>query len=84
MINFNGNIVSVENNSLYTNRGFLYGDAVFETLKIVDKKILFWEDHYFRLMASMRIIRMEIPMHFTLEFFELIKLYTYLKSKFKM
>ena len=56
--------------SLHTNRGFLFGDAVFETVKILDGKILFAEDHYFRLMASMRILRMEIPMEFTLEFFE--------------
>jgi branched-chain amino acid aminotransferase len=48
----------------------LYGDGIFETLKIVDGKILFSEDHYFRLMASMRIVRMKIPMDFTLEFFE--------------
>jgi branched-chain amino acid aminotransferase len=52
------------------NRGFLYGDAVFETVKILDNKVLFLEDHYFRLMASMRILRMEIPMNFTMEFFE--------------
>ncbi|WP_310556361.1 aminotransferase class IV [Flavobacterium sp.] len=57
-------------NSLQNNRGFLYGDAVFETVKIIDNKILFVEDHYFRLMASMRILRMEIPMNFTMEFFE--------------
>lgn len=56
--------------SLQNNRGFLYGDAVFETVKILDSKILFLEDHYFRLMASMRILRMEIPMNFTMEFFE--------------
>ena len=55
---------------LQQNRGFLYGDALFETIKILDGKILFSEDHYFRLMASMRILRMEIPMDFTLEFFE--------------
>lgn len=53
-----------------TNRAFLYGDAVFETIKILDNKVLFAEDHYFRLMASMRILRMEIPMNFTLEHFE--------------
>ncbi len=70
MINFNGNIVSSETNLLQDNRAFLYGDAVFETLKIVDNKILFFEDHYFRLMSSMRIVRMEIPMNFTLEFLE--------------
>ncbi|MBC7642989.1 MAG: aminotransferase class IV [Flavobacterium sp.] len=70
MINFNGNIDSEDNNLLQSNRAFLFGDAVFETMKIVDNKILFLEDHYFRLMASMRIVRMEIPMNFTQEFIE--------------
>jgi branched-chain amino acid aminotransferase len=55
---------------MQNNRAFLYGDAVFETVKILDNKILFLEDHYFRLMSSMRILRMEIPMNFTMEFFE--------------
>lgn len=69
MINFNGTISS-EENILTNNRGLLYGDSVFETVKILDGKILFVEDHYFRLMASMRIVRMEIPMNFTMEYFE--------------
>lgn len=69
MINFNGTIAS-EENLLTNNRGLLYGDSVFETVKILDGKILFAEDHYFRLMASMRIVRMEIPMNFTMEYFE--------------
>lgn len=70
MINFNGNIVAQDDNVLTQNRAFLYGDGVFETLKIVNNKILFLEDHYFRLMASMRVVRMEIPMNFTMEYFE--------------
>ena len=70
MINFNGAIVSGDSNLLTHNRSFLYGDAVFETVKIVNSKILFLEDHYFRLMSSMRIVRMEIPMNYTMEFFE--------------
>lgn len=70
MINFNGNIVEQNDNILTQNRAFLYGDGVFETLKIVNNKILFLEDHYFRLMASMRVVRMEIPMNFTMEFLE--------------
>ena len=69
MINFNGNIVASDTD-LTHNRAFLYGDGVFETLKIIDNKILFFEDHYFRLMASMRVIRMEIPMTFTMEYLE--------------
>lgn len=70
MINFNGTIVSQDANILTQNRAFLYGDAVFETVKIINNKILFLEDHYFRLMASMRVVRMEIPMNFTMEYFE--------------
>lgn len=70
MINFNGIIQDSDLQLSITNRSFLYGDGVFETLKIVDSKILFFEDHYFRLMASMRIIRMQIPMSFTLEYLE--------------
>lgn len=70
MINFNGNLVAQSNENIEQNRGFLYGDGVFETVKVLDGKVLFFEDHYFRLMASMRIIRMEIPLEFTLEFLE--------------
>jgi branched-chain amino acid aminotransferase len=70
MINYNGNITSEPKLSLVDNRAFLYGDSVFETLKVIEGKILFLEEHYFRLMASMRIIRMEIPMLFTMEYME--------------
>ncbi|WP_223551470.1 aminotransferase class IV [Aestuariivivens sp. NBU2969] len=70
MVNFNGNIVENEAFLPLNNRGYAYGDALFETVRSVHGKLLFWEDHYFRLMASMRIMRMEIPMNFTLEFLE--------------
>jgi len=71
MINLNGTLHQ-ETESILSidNRGYSYGDALFETMKVVHGKILFWEDHYFRLMASMRILRMEIPMDFTMEFLE--------------
>lgn len=70
MINFNGNLQ--DNNTVITNnnRAYAYGDGLFETIKAVHGKLLFFEDHYFRLMASMRIMRMEIPMSFTLEFLQ--------------
>ncbi|AWM12879.1 aminotransferase class IV [Flavobacterium sediminis] len=70
MVNFNGNIQETSGITIENNRGFLFGDSIFETVKVVEGKVLFAEDHYFRLMASMRICRMEIPMRFTLEFFE--------------
>lgn len=69
MINFNGELIS-EPVLTTDNRAFLFGDGVFETMKVSNGRVLFLEDHYFRLMAAMRIVRMEIPMHFTLDYFE--------------
>ena len=69
MINYNGNF---KDQSLdhFNNRGFLFGDSVFETIKVVDNKIIYWEEHYLRLMSSMRILRIEIPSLYTPDFFE--------------
>ena len=71
MVNINGTLYQdFEANIPTNNRGLAYGDSVFETIKFNNNKPVFWETHYFRLMASMRILRMEIPMHFTPEFLE--------------
>jgi len=71
MINYIGSIIA-KHSALLTvnNRAFKYGDALFETLKVIGDKIIFAEDHYFRLMASMRMLRMKIPIEFTLDFFK--------------
>ena len=71
MINFNGELLYPENVKISSeNRAFKYGDCIFETVKVMHNKVVFWEDHYFRLMASMRMLRMKVPMKFTLEFLE--------------
>jgi branched-chain amino acid aminotransferase len=71
MINLNGDLIALQEATLSTqNRGFKYGDAIFETIKANKSKVFFWEDHYFRLMASMRMLRMKIPMEFNLEFLQ--------------
>jgi branched-chain amino acid aminotransferase len=58
MINFNGTIISEDATVLTKNR--LYGDAAFLKQLKINNKILFLEDHYFRLMSAMRGVRMEI------------------------
>ena len=70
-INYNGNIIS-ENDSFLTihNRAFRYGDGVFDLCKYSYQKLIFWEEHYLRLMAGMRILRMNIPMSFSMEYLE--------------
>lgn len=71
MVNFNGELLSEDALFLnLSNRGLQYGDALTESLRAIDGKLIFWEDHYLKLMASMRILRMEIPMSFTMEFLE--------------
>ncbi|MBT8320145.1 MAG: aminotransferase class IV [Eudoraea sp.] len=71
MINYQGNLISEKDPILkYTNRGLNLGDALYEDIKVVNGVLYFWEEHYLRLMSSMRIVRMEIPMSFTMEFLE--------------
>ena len=71
MTNINGKLFEKDEASLsIVNRGYAYGDAVFETIRVINGRIIFWEEHYFRLMASMRIMRMEIPKSFSPEFLE--------------
>lgn len=72
-MNYNLNGYLIRNKHLgiqVNNRGLNYGDGVFETIKYSRNRFNFWEDHYFRLMASMRIVRMEIPMNFSPEYLE--------------
>lgn len=71
MINFNGELLQKNTHFLnQENRALRYGDSLFESIRVVNGKIYFLESHYLRLMSSMRILRMEIPMHFTMEFLE--------------
>lgn len=71
MINFNGELLKDDSTYLnHTNRGLRYGDSLFEAIRVVNGHVYFLEDHYLRLMSSMRILRMEIPMDFTMEFLE--------------
>lgn len=71
MVNFNGTLLEANAHFLNNaNRGLRYGDSLFEAIRVVNGRIYFLEEHYLRLMSSMRILRMEIPMDFTMEFLE--------------
>jgi len=52
------------------NRAFLYGDSVRVSFFVHRSKIILAEECYFFLMASMRKMRMAIPLSYTLEFFQ--------------
>ncbi|MGZ5197530.1 MAG: aminotransferase class IV [Kaistella sp.] len=52
------------------NRAFLYGDAVKVSFFVRSSQLIMAEESYFFLMASMRKMRMNIPLTYTLEFFQ--------------
>ncbi|MFV0238031.1 MAG: aminotransferase class IV [Flavobacteriales bacterium] len=70
MIIYNGLLKNTNFLISTQNRGLKFGDSLFESMRVVNLDIKYWEDHYFRLMAGMRIMRMDIPMSFTMEFFQ--------------
>ncbi len=70
MIIYNGLLKKETDLISIQNRGLKFGDSLFESLRVINQEIKYWEDHYFRLMAGMRIMRMEIPMRFTMDFFQ--------------
>jgi D-amino acid aminotransferase len=42
-------------------RGLLYGDAVFETVRAYDGRLFLWQQHLRRLTASLRAFRIPVP-----------------------
>ena len=42
-----------------SNRSMRYGDGIFETIKLVNGELMFWEDHYERLSRGMRHLKLD-------------------------
>lgn len=58
----NGKILRAEDPVLLaSNRGYRYGDALFETMKVASKNILLETYHFERLFAGLRLLQFEIP-----------------------
>src|SRR5687767_13661973 len=59
--NTNGRLHSAYEASISPlNRGFLYGDAIYEVWRTYDGTIFAWEEHFARLEASARALHMEL------------------------
>ena len=70
-VNNNGVLILAQTYSIKSgNRGHLYGDGLFETIRIMNGVIINLENHYKRLTEGMAILRMNVHASFTLEFLE--------------
>ncbi len=66
--NYNGHLISIyEPVVSFANRAFRYGDALFETIRYVNGKIMFLSDHMRRIKVGMTMLRMNIPFDFGVE-----------------
>ncbi len=81
VINYNGELMPArEFNLSVNNRSFRYGDGLFESMRCENGRILFWEDHYFRVMGSMCMLRMEIPSNLNMDYLHDLLLETVKKN----
>lgn len=66
----NGELTGVSNSTIdHNNRAFRYGDSLFETIRVVNGEACFFENHYSRLEAGMKALKMDAPHAFSLEYF---------------
>ena len=70
-INNNGTILSNDAPTIHPgNRGHLYGDGVFESIRVISGKTINLENHISRMLEGAKAIKMRIPIYFTTIFFE--------------
>jgi branched-chain amino acid aminotransferase/4-amino-4-deoxychorismate lyase len=62
MINYNGNLIPSGSASLeVSNRGFQYGDGIFETIIFRKKEIMFLNEHWERISESVNDLKLNFP-----------------------
>jgi branched-chain amino acid aminotransferase len=65
---YNGHLISIYEPAIpFSNRAFRYGDALFESMRFTNGKIMFLKDHINRLKLGMTVLRMNVPAEFKSE-----------------
>lgn len=65
LVNVNGEILKPEDAQISIfDRGFLYGDSVYEVTRTYDRKIFLWKEHYARMQNSANMIGLPLPKTF--------------------
>lgn len=69
----NGHLISIYEPAVgFDNRAFRYGDALFESIRVSNGKIMFLKDHITRIKLGMTVLRMNVPAEFNTPNIELL------------
>jgi branched-chain amino acid aminotransferase len=70
-INYNGKFIDGSNPIIQANnRGFRFGDGIFETMKLKKGKIIFLDEHLSRLWQGLKRFQFDLPKLFTPDYLE--------------
>jgi branched-subunit amino acid aminotransferase/4-amino-4-deoxychorismate lyase len=70
-VNNNEKIIPADEFSVSSNsRAFMYGDGVFESIRIRNGRAINVENHIKRLIEGAKVLRMQVPNYFNASFFE--------------
>lgn len=70
-LNNNGTVLANEGAAIEaTNRSYLYGDGVFESIRVFNGKAINVENHILRLLAGAKAIKMRPATYLTVDFFQ--------------
>ena len=68
---YNGHLISIHESQItFSNRAFRYGDSIFESIRLVNGKIMLLNHHLHRLKLSMNLLSMKIPLEFNISTIE--------------
>lgn len=69
----NGHLISIYEPAVgFDNRAFRYGDALFESIRVSNGRIMFLKDHITRIKLGMTVLRMNVPAEFNTANIELL------------
>ena len=70
-VNNNGVLIPIESYAIKAgNRSHLYGDGFFESIRIIDGKMINFENHYKRLRETFKVLYMNPPQSLTQSYLE--------------